>query len=44
MADRAWRWAPEMDEVADTCIEVGWPEAIPRAAGRFYAELSQERV
>jgi hypothetical protein len=43
MADRAWRWAPEMDEVADTCAEVGWPEAIPRAAGRFYAELSQER-
>jgi 3-hydroxyisobutyrate dehydrogenase-like beta-hydroxyacid dehydrogenase len=44
MADRAWRWAPEMDEVADTCTEVGWPDAIPRAAGRFYAELSQERV
>jgi 3-hydroxyisobutyrate dehydrogenase-like beta-hydroxyacid dehydrogenase len=44
MADRAWRWAPEMDEVADTCAEIGWPEAIPRAAGNFYTELSQERA
>ena len=44
MADRAWRWAPEMDEVADTCAEIGWPDAIPRAAGSFYTELSQERV
>jgi hypothetical protein len=43
MADRAWRWAPEMDEIADTCLEVDWPEAIPRAAGSFYRELSQER-
>jgi 3-hydroxyisobutyrate dehydrogenase-like beta-hydroxyacid dehydrogenase len=44
MTDRAWRWAPEMDEVADTCAEIGWPEAIPRAAGNFYTELSQERA
>jgi hypothetical protein len=44
MADRAWRWAPEMDEIADTCVEVGWPEAIPRAAGSLYRELSQERA
>jgi 3-hydroxyisobutyrate dehydrogenase-like beta-hydroxyacid dehydrogenase len=44
MADRAWRWAPEMDEVADTCAEIGWPEVIPRAAASFYSELSQERV
>jgi Domain of unknown function (DUF1932) len=44
VADRAWRWAPEMDEIADTCLEVGWPQAIPRAAGSFYRELSQERA
>ena len=44
MADRAWRWAPEMEEVADTCAEIDWPEAIPRAAGSFYTGLSQERV
>ena len=43
MADRAWRWAPEMDEIADTCTEIGWAEAIPRAAGAFYRGLSQER-
>ena len=44
MADRAWRWAPEMDEIADTCTEIGWAEAIPRAAGAFYRGLSQERA
>jgi hypothetical protein len=43
MADRAWRWAPEMDEIADTCAEIGWPKAIPRAAGTFYRGLSKER-
>ncbi len=44
MAERAWRWAPEMDEIADTCTEIGWAEAIPRAAGAFYRGLGQERA
>jgi 3-hydroxyisobutyrate dehydrogenase-like beta-hydroxyacid dehydrogenase len=43
MADRAWRWAPEMEEIADTCAELGWSQAIPRGAASFYRELSEER-
>jgi 3-hydroxyisobutyrate dehydrogenase-like beta-hydroxyacid dehydrogenase len=44
MADRAWRWAPEMEEVADTCTEVGFSDAVPRAAAAFYRALSKERL
>jgi hypothetical protein len=43
MADRAWRWAPEMQEIAETCAEIGWSEAIPKAAASFYRELSEKR-
>jgi hypothetical protein len=41
MADRAWRWAPEMDEVADLCEELGLSEAIPRGAASFYRDVSR---
>jgi hypothetical protein len=44
VADRAWRWAPEMEEVADTCTEVGFSNAVPRAAAAFYRALSEERL
>jgi hypothetical protein len=44
VADRAWRWAPEMEEIADTCTEVGFSEAVPRAAAAFYRALSEERL
>ncbi|HEU6443579.1 MAG TPA: DUF1932 domain-containing protein [Gaiellaceae bacterium] len=40
VADRAWRWAPEMEEIADMCRELGLSDAIPRGAAAFYAELS----
>jgi Domain of unknown function (DUF1932) len=43
VADRAWRWAPEMEEIADLCRELGLSEAIPRGAAEFYRELSEER-
>jgi hypothetical protein len=43
VADRAWRWAPEMEEIADLCRELGLSEAIPRGAAEFYRELSVER-
>jgi hypothetical protein len=43
VTDRAWRWAPEMEETAETCVEVGFPEGIPRAAAGFYRGLSEER-
>jgi hypothetical protein len=42
MADRARRWAPEMEEVAETCREVGFSEAVPRAAAGFSRALSEE--
>jgi Domain of unknown function (DUF1932) len=43
VADRAWRWAPEMEEIADLCRELGLSEAIPRGAAVFYRTLSEER-
>jgi 3-hydroxyisobutyrate dehydrogenase-like beta-hydroxyacid dehydrogenase len=41
MADRAWRWAPEMEEIADACRELGLSDAIPRAAASFYAGVAE---
>jgi 3-hydroxyisobutyrate dehydrogenase-like beta-hydroxyacid dehydrogenase len=43
VADRAWRWAPEMEEIAETCAEVELSAAIPRGAAEFYRSLSEER-
>jgi 3-hydroxyisobutyrate dehydrogenase-like beta-hydroxyacid dehydrogenase len=43
VADRAWRWAPEMDEIAEVCAELELSDAIPRGAAEFYRRLSQER-
>jgi 3-hydroxyisobutyrate dehydrogenase-like beta-hydroxyacid dehydrogenase len=40
VADRAWRWAPEMEEIAETCVEVGFSDAIPRAAAEFYRRVT----
>ena len=40
VADRAWRWAPEMDEIADLCGELALDEGIPRGAASFYRNLS----
>lgn len=40
VADRAWRWAPEMEEIADLCRELGLSDAIPRGAAAFYTEVS----
>ncbi|HEX7255288.1 MAG TPA: DUF1932 domain-containing protein [Gaiellaceae bacterium] len=40
VADRAWRWAPEMEEIADMCAELGLPDGIARGAAAFYEELS----
>jgi 3-hydroxyisobutyrate dehydrogenase-like beta-hydroxyacid dehydrogenase len=39
VADRAWRWAPEMEEVAATCLERGLGDEIPRAAAAFYRRI-----
>jgi 3-hydroxyisobutyrate dehydrogenase-like beta-hydroxyacid dehydrogenase len=42
VTDRAWRWAPEMDEIAETCADLELSDAIPRAAGEFYRRLGDE--
>jgi 3-hydroxyisobutyrate dehydrogenase-like beta-hydroxyacid dehydrogenase len=41
IADRAWRWAPEMGEIADTCEELGLPDGIARGAADAYRDLSR---
>ena len=41
VADRAWRWAPEMEEIADLCGELGLSDGIPRGAAEFYRDLSR---
>ena len=43
-ADRAWRWAPEMEEIADMCRELGLSEGIPRGAAGFYREVGERRT
>ena len=43
MAPRAWRWAPEMEEVAETCAELGLPEDTARGAAALYRRWSRHR-
>jgi 3-hydroxyisobutyrate dehydrogenase-like beta-hydroxyacid dehydrogenase len=40
VVDRARRWAPEMDEIAEVCAELNLPEGIPRSAAAFYRDLA----
>ncbi len=40
VADRAWRWAPEMEEIADMCAELGLDDGIPRGAASFYRAVA----
>jgi Domain of unknown function (DUF1932) len=42
-APRAWRWAPEMQEVADTCAELGLPPEIGSGAAELYARWDEHR-
>ena len=42
VSDRAWRWAPEMEEIADVCAELDLDDGIPRGAASFYRALSSE--
>jgi 3-hydroxyisobutyrate dehydrogenase-like beta-hydroxyacid dehydrogenase len=41
VAERAWRWAPEMEEIAATCRELGLPDGIARGAAEAYRDLSR---
>jgi 3-hydroxyisobutyrate dehydrogenase-like beta-hydroxyacid dehydrogenase len=43
LAPRAWRWGPEMDEVADTSAALGLPEGMGRGAAELYGRWSAHR-
>jgi 3-hydroxyisobutyrate dehydrogenase-like beta-hydroxyacid dehydrogenase len=43
VAARAWRWAPEMAEVADTLAAAGLPDDLARAAGTVMAHWRADR-
>jgi 3-hydroxyisobutyrate dehydrogenase-like beta-hydroxyacid dehydrogenase len=42
-AGKAWRWAPEMAEIAHACEELGLPEGIPRGAADLYGRWNAHR-
>jgi 3-hydroxyisobutyrate dehydrogenase-like beta-hydroxyacid dehydrogenase len=42
-ARKAWRWAPEMDEVADTCRELGLPDGMGRGAAELFTRWDAHR-
>jgi 3-hydroxyisobutyrate dehydrogenase-like beta-hydroxyacid dehydrogenase len=42
-ARKAWRWAPEMDEVADTCEALGLPEGMGRGAADLFRRWDAHR-
>ena len=43
-ADKAWRWAGEMDEAADALAAVDLPDGFSRAAAELYRRLSDGRL
>ncbi|HMI99660.1 MAG TPA: DUF1932 domain-containing protein [Gaiellaceae bacterium] len=40
---RAWRWAPEMEEVADTAASLGLPDGMGRAAAELFRRWEAHR-
>ena len=40
---KAWRWAPEMEEVAATCAALGLPDGIPHGAAELYSRWDAHR-
>jgi 3-hydroxyisobutyrate dehydrogenase-like beta-hydroxyacid dehydrogenase len=40
---RAWRWAPEMNEVADTCAALGLPDGLGRGAAAVFDRWAAHR-
>lgn len=42
-ARKAWRWAPEMDEVADTCEALGLPDGMGRGAAELFGRWDAHR-
>jgi 3-hydroxyisobutyrate dehydrogenase-like beta-hydroxyacid dehydrogenase len=43
VAPRAWRWAPEMREIADTCAGAGLPPGIAQGAAELYERWDAHR-
>jgi 3-hydroxyisobutyrate dehydrogenase-like beta-hydroxyacid dehydrogenase len=43
-AAKAWRWAGEMDEAADTVAAAGLPDGFSRAAAEIYRRLADGRL
>jgi 3-hydroxyisobutyrate dehydrogenase-like beta-hydroxyacid dehydrogenase len=43
LAPRAWRWGPEMEEVAETCSALGLPDGMGRGAAELYARWDANR-
>jgi 3-hydroxyisobutyrate dehydrogenase-like beta-hydroxyacid dehydrogenase len=42
-ARKAWRWAPEMEEVADTCGALGLPDGMGRGAADLFERWEAHR-
>jgi 3-hydroxyisobutyrate dehydrogenase-like beta-hydroxyacid dehydrogenase len=42
-AARAWRWAPEMDEIGDACEASGLPDGMARGAAELFARWEAHR-
>jgi Domain of unknown function (DUF1932) len=42
-APKAWRWSPEMEEVAATCAALGLPDGIPLGAADLYSRWDAHR-
>jgi 3-hydroxyisobutyrate dehydrogenase-like beta-hydroxyacid dehydrogenase len=43
LAPRAWRWGPEMEEVAATCAALGLPDGMGRGAAELYSRWTENR-
>ena len=43
-AEKAWRWAGEMDEAADALAAAGLPDGFSRAAAEIYRRLADGRL
>lgn len=42
-APKAWRWAPEMEEVAETCASLGLPDEMAHGAAQLFARWADHR-
>jgi uncharacterized protein DUF1932 len=40
---KAWRWSPEMEEVADTCASLGLPNGIAHGAAAVFVRWAARR-